>query len=73
MPSVKQTELDTDLIPSGRGDSCLPEVTDWVKIPCRIVTVQTQNRLEVVSEDYAYVQTASYAGALVNYNVSWAG
>lgn len=61
------------MTPSSRGGSCLPEVTDWVKIPCRIVTVQTHNRLQVVSEDYAYVQYASYAGALVNYSVFWAG
>ena len=50
---MKQTELDTDLIPSSRGDSCLPEVTDWVKIPCRIVTVQTQNRLQRTMRMYS--------------------
>ena len=63
---MNQTELDTDLVSSGRGDRCLSEVTQWVKVPRRRATIQVQDRLEIVADNDMYVESAGYAGALVS-------
>ena len=51
---------------SGGGDCCLPEVSQWVEVPRRGGTIQVQDRLEIVSDDDVYVESASNSGAPVS-------
>ena len=60
---MHQAKLDTKLFSSGGGNCCIPKVSQWVEVPRRAGTIETQNCLEVVPSYDMYVESASYAGS----------